>query len=321
MKKLYLLVLIVFLNSCSQDSVEPSMKELVLENIKANAFILDEAFAKTVEIVQTQGNLEMVASTMNTRDEFITYMNGLVDDVILDVIETHGSGGTQFATTAMQWDSKAPHHTSVQNNIKQLGLFSPPIGLYSSELDLRIALLQGDLTLIQNHRTSNSQVVPVEQFSLNFGKIELDSRKLHGFVVEGSVQSAVIKQGLGNLTLSSTSLEDMDEGINNFVSNHRDTEVFISLLLPAIQKIRDNPQGSKSSYQKFTDLIFGTQSTPERKLFDQQVRYIALLAALDFITSKDFKSYDENFASIPVQDAMYHATVVLGWARLHDTYQ
>ncbi|HEU5290712.1 MAG TPA: hypothetical protein VFU05_08735 [Cyclobacteriaceae bacterium] len=53
-------------------------------------------------------------------------------------------------------------------------------------------------------------------------------------------------------------------------------------------------------------------------MWGQQVRYAALLVAIDFIISNDFNGDDEDFASIPLQRAMHHAACVLMWSKIYD---
>ena len=311
----------VFLNSCS-DTVQPNINELVLENIKANDFVLDEAFARTAQILQQQGDLELLVSTANSRDAFITKMNDLVADVVPDVIEMHG---IQFATSVMEWDASASHHLSVQNNLKQLGvgIFGPNPGsgaleLYSAEIDNKLDLLEGELILVENHRTANGDR-PIENYSFNFGQIKNGKPSINITIVPlRSIQSA--KVGLGHLILANTN-EDIDEAVKEFVADNPETEILIGLLVPAIQKVRDVPSGAKTPYQEFTDIVFGNQITPERKAWDQQVRYAAFLAALDFIISEDFHNDNEDHASIPLQDAMHHAACVLMWSKIYDLYK
>ena len=325
MKKIcFVMFLAFFLHSCSDDVVQPDMKELVLERIEENSFVLEEAFARTTEILHAQGDLETLVAKSATRDAFITKMNELVDDVVPEVVQAHGKMPTKIAG----WN-QVVNSTSIQNNLKQIavGIDGPnpgsgALGLYSTEIDNKLDLLQGNLLLVENHRSANGDVVPTDQFSLNFSEVKFENaRQINGFIVTfDRVQE--VKETIGNMTLSFSGLEGLGGAVVDFVEGNPDTEIFIQLLLPAILTPGQKTSGGPvNGYTGLTNIAFSALDLKEKELWDKQVRYAAFLAAVDFIISGDFDNYDEDHAAIPVQDAMHHAVCVLTWSKIYDLYK
>src|SRR5687768_10242314 len=105
MKKVCFMIFVaVGFNSCSDDP-QPNIKELVLANIKKNAYILDEAFARTKQILLEQGDLGTLVSTSNSRDAFITKMNDLVQDVVQEVAESDERASKTWSDRPMSWNN------------------------------------------------------------------------------------------------------------------------------------------------------------------------------------------------------------------------
>ena len=323
MKKIYLTIVVAFfLNSCSDDTIHPNVKELVLENIKENAFVLDEAFTMTAQILQAQGKLDLLVSTSDSPDAFITKMNDMVEDVVLDVIELQGQEAPQFATTVMEWDASASHHTRIQNIVTQDFIVAGgnQFSEYSHEIDDRLDLLQGELLLVKNYTTRKGDEIQVESFHWGVSNQGGWSNGAGSPFSLNYERIKFAKEAIGNMIMTNSELE-LDVAIQDFVADNPDTEVLMALLLPAVQAPRVNILGEKSSYQELTDLVFGTTITPERRAWDKQVRYAASLVAFDFFTSDDFYNNNEAHASIPVQDAMHYAACVLIWRKIYELYK
>lgn len=309
-----------FLISCADDT-QPNIKELVLQDIKENGFVLDAAFDRVYEATLDQGDLQTLASTLNTQDAFITHMNNVVDHVVLDVIESH----TEWNDKPELWDVVANKNTwgqaAIQNNLKQIALenittadpISAALDLYSKQIDDELDLLEGELVLIENYEFENGGVRPIDQLTLNFGRVNSGTFGRGQFGLRYD-QISTLKEAIGVLILNGANT-NLDEAVNDFVAENPDTEILAAILVPAIQKIRV-PSGATNSYKRFTDLIFGTRITPDRDAFDRQARYAAFLSALDFILSDDYNNHDQDFASVPVQAAMEHGVTVLAWARV-----
>jgi hypothetical protein len=316
-----------FVNSCSDDGTQPSMKELVLENIEANSFVLEEAFAETTEILEAQGDLESLVAKSATRDAFITKMNDLVNDVVKEVAQAHGK--------IIAWD-QVTNSSSIQNNLKQIIVgvdgSSPGTGaleLYSKEIDDKLGLLQGELVLVENHLSKQGKQIPIESYSFSTGGLggQLGS-PITDLVIDpfnaNRASVKLVKETIGNMTISYSGLEDLDEAIEDFVTNNPDTEVMIQLLLPAILKIREKPASGSTNtntYTGLTTIAFGTLSLKDKEAWAKKVQYAAFLAAVDFIISENYSNVDENHASIPLQKAMHHAVCVLTWSKIYDLYK
>lgn len=313
-----------FLISCS-DTVQPDIKELVMENIEENSFILDQAFARTTQILQAQGKLEGLVASSATRDAFITKMNDLVQGAVQEAVGTYGK---TFTITV--GDAGASHHNSIQNNLKQIavGIHGPNPGsgaleLYSKEITDKLDLLQGEILLVENHLSRQGKQIPIESYNFSFGSSAIGGRVI-GSTTDLTLDRfdvKLVKETIGNIIISYDGLEDLDKAIEDFVADNPDTEILIGLLLPAVQAPRVNLTGNVTFYTHLSNIVFGNLITPERKAWDQQVRYAAFLAAVDFIISEDYNNENEDHASIPLQDAMHHAVCVLTWSKIYDLYK
>src|SRR5688572_21434458 len=330
MKKVCFMIFVaVCFTSCSDDP-QPNIKELVLANIKETAFVLDEAFARTTQILQEQGDLETLVSTSASRDAFITKMNDLVKDVVLEVVESDERTSKKWSSDRLMVWNNTTNTKALQGYLKEFpfGITGPNPGtgaleLYSEEIDNALDLLQGELVLLENYTSRQGKQIPIDSYSFSFGG---QARGLFKPGLTGEATKVTIdlikmvKENIGNMTISYSGLE-LDAAIEDFVANNTEAGLLMGLLLPAVQKVGTDFPGTANSYTGLTNIVEGTLITPERIAWDKQVRYAAFLAALYFIISEDFDNYNEDYASIPLQDAAFNAACTLWWSRIYDKYK
>jgi hypothetical protein len=312
MKKFWFVTLCFCIFSCENDPLENENDVLqkILKRIEDNSIMTVETQDRTFAILELQADLTVLTNTYKTRESFIAKMEDLTKNVVDESIEQTASG-TQWGASVYQWSPSDPTVLKGLLTESGVGLQGPSPGTgvldrYSDIVDDQLARKQGEQILIDSYSlggSSTSTNYPREQLTFSFTEI------------------ARIKASLESMILQFPKDTDLDREIESFTAANKPSAILISLLIPAVQRVREVAGPTKNSYEKMNDLIFGTTAaSAERTLWNQQMKQVALLAAVSAIVSDTFNNDDENYASIIPQIEMHHATTVLAWARVYDTH-
>lgn len=301
MRILYTLILcLLFVGSCKEaiEVITPkNFSILIRGQYEKNATLVDDFFGNQ-RIAITAEQLQAKRAQYGERDLFLKHMLESTKPAYGEVV-MNSSLPTAFKkvpTTERAAQKMLKHLLPFPSGYTGPSPGSGALDNFAKEILDSINTRVGKKHVLIESYTfgGSSSTTPTETFTLNFEEIKINYQKML------------------QLISTTTNTGVLDNSIDEMLATATPEEaVLISLLLPAVQKVREG-----KPYSDLMNLYFD-MSSGERNNWNRDARLAAFLCAYDFIISHEYNPKDEFTTSVEVNKAICDGVTVLAWARVN----
>lgn len=286
----------ILIFSC-QEKEDPQLTneqifDQVVENINNNAVLLDSAFDLTAKAIKSHGVLEKYLDKAESKEELITSLNELIEDIFDEAIEKNKKqlGLDVKRSTFTAGDSELEKYLTnpLTDDDEGLDKFAQAIDQQAEKKPEWIEVESFSLGAIPSS-------LPTEQLSLNYERIH------HSIEIF-------------NLVKKFEDPEELDDAIDDFLADKGDNLIY-PLLLPAIQAARE----AAKPHQKLEEIVFDEKLSDYQSEWEQQQRGAGLLGGVELVVNDGYDNSNEKTMSVDVLRAVYQAIMTEMWSQLYES--